>query len=129
MPPRRCVRSSDDGDRGSLSIVVAVILGVVVVIGCWTADLAHVAAAASEAQGAADAAALAAAQAIALPTGQAPEDAAAAYAAANGAVLVGCRCDPVTFEADVTVAVEVDDLLIGAPRSVVRSARAVVDLP
>jgi hypothetical protein len=114
-------------DRGSISPVVAAMLGVLVLVGCWTADLARVAVAASAAP--ADAAALAAAQAIAMPTGAAPEVAAATFASVNGAVLVECRCDPATFQADVTVVINVDDLVLSSARRIVRSARAVVDLP
>ena len=116
-------------DRGSISPVVAAMLGVLVLVGCWTADLARVAVAASAAQAAADAAALAAAQAIAMPTSAAPEVAAATFASVNGAVLVECRCDPATFQADVTVVIDVDDLVLSSTRRVVRSARAVVELP
>ena len=84
----------------------------------------------SKARTAADAAALAAADELALPTGTDPAMLAAEYAARNGATLTACICDVGTFEADVAVTVRVDGLLLfqGA-RDTVARARAVVDLP
>src|SRR3990172_6721665 len=69
-------------ERGSVSILVAAMAGVVVVL------------------------ALAAAQELALPGGViSPSEIAASYAARNGAVLGVCACEPGSFAADVEVAV------------------------
>jgi secretion/DNA translocation related TadE-like protein len=118
-------------ERGSVSILVAGLAAVVVVLALGAADVARVFAAASRAQTAADAAALAAAQELAIPEGvRTPAEHAATYAAANGAALVGCVCDAGTFQADVEVSVPVGRLFL-APDDlrVEASARAVVDLP
>ncbi len=118
------------GERGSASIVVAAIVAVVVVLGLGAADLARVLVASSRAQTAADAAALGAAQELAIPSGLDPAGVAAEYAARNGAELVACRCDSGTFETTVEVSVGAGLLLLlGEERTVVASARAVVDLP
>jgi hypothetical protein len=86
---------------------------------------------ASRAQTAADAAALSAAQGLALPGGRAtPAQSAAEYATRNGGSLASCACEPGTFEAEVDVVVAVGPLFL-APDDlhVTASARAVVDLP
>jgi secretion/DNA translocation related TadE-like protein len=117
-------------ERGSVSVVFAAGVLVVLVLTMGVADLGRVMLARSKARTAADAAALAAADELALPTGLDPATLAQEYAARNGAVLASCTCDPGTFEADVTVTVHVGDLLLfpGA-RDAVARARAVVDLP
>ena len=118
------------GERGSVSIVVAGIVAVVVVMAMAAADVVRVLAAVSRGQTSADAAALAAAQTLALPDDVLPDERAREYAARNGGVLESCVCEPGTFEARVTVRVEVGDLLLlGDGRSVVARALAVVDLP
>jgi len=84
-----------------------------------------------EAQTAADAAALAAAQALAIDE-EGPEPAALAgeYAERNGAVLETCSCERGTFEATVSVRLPVGDLfLVAGDRTVQARARAQVDLP
>jgi len=104
---------------------------VLVMLALGAADVARVFAAASRAQTAADAAALAAAQELALPGGLlTPAEIAASYAVRNGAVLGSCACEPGSFSADVEVAVGTGSLFL-APDDleVVASARAVVDLP
>lgn len=118
-------------ERGSVSIVVVAMAAVIVVLGLGAADVARVFAAASRAQTAADAAALAAAQEQALPGGSStPSEVAASYAAANGAGLDSCACDPGTFAAAVEVRVPVGTLFLAPDDlTVVASARAVVDLP
>ena len=118
-------------ERGSVSIVVAAMMSAIVVLALGAADVARVFAAASRAQTAADAAALAAAQELALPGGEAtPAEIAGSYALRNGAVLGTCACDPGTFEADVVVEMPVGALTLGADDlTVVASARAVVDIP
>lgn len=117
-------------ERGSASLVVAAILLVVLVIASGAADLARVLVAASRAQTAADAAALAAAQDLAFPSGTLPEDAAAEYARRNGGRLRSCVCPVGSFEAAVLVEAPVGRLLLLRDDAVVvAEARAVVDLP
>ncbi|HET7235238.1 MAG TPA: Rv3654c family TadE-like protein [Actinomycetota bacterium] len=118
-------------ERGSVSIIVAAMMAAIVVLALGAADVARVFAVASRAQSAADAAALAAAQELALPAGEgSPGDIAAAYAIRNGAALRTCACEPGTFDAQVEVDVAVGPLSL-APDDlrVTASARAVVDLP
>jgi secretion/DNA translocation related TadE-like protein len=117
-------------ERGSVSIVFAVGVLVVLVLTMGIADVGRVLLARSRARTAADAAALAAADEMALPTGLDPETLAQEYAVRNDASLTACVCDVGTFEADVTVTVHVGSLLLfpGARDAVARS-RAVVDLP
>lgn len=118
-------------ERGSVSILVAGLTAVLVMLAIGTADVARVLAAASRAQTAADAAALAAAQELALPTRTlTPAEHAASYAARNGAELQACACEQGTFAAHVEVWVPVGGLFL-APDDlrVSASARAVVDLP
>jgi secretion/DNA translocation related TadE-like protein len=115
-------------EQGSVSIVVAALVAMILVLGLGAADLAKALMAVSRAQSAADAAALAAAQELALPTGREPSDAAAEYAARNGAVLIECRCESGTLEASVHVRVPVGYLsTLGGERSVDARARAIVD--
>lgn len=122
--------SSRGGERGSVSIVLVALLGVLVLLAMGLADIGSALAAASRAQDAADAAALAAAQEIAMPSGRSPTDLAAEYASRNGSSIVTCACDPATFQAVVTVVVPVGRLLLFADDRTARaSARAVVALP
>lgn len=115
-------------ERGSVSIVVAALVAMILVLGLGAADLAKALVAVSRAQSAADAAALAAAQELALPSGREPADAASEYAARNGAELIECRCEAGTLEATVQVRVPVGYLsTLGGDRSVEARARAVVD--
>jgi secretion/DNA translocation related TadE-like protein len=115
-------------ETGSVSIVVAALAAAILVLGLGAADLARALVAVSRAQSAADAAALAAAQELALPSGREPTDAASEYAARNGAVLIECRCEVGTLEATVEVRVSVGYLsTLGDERSVDARARAVVD--
>jgi Flp pilus assembly protein TadG len=102
-----------------------------VVLSMGAADVARVLHAASTAQTAADAAALAAAQALAIDEeGPTPEDLASEYAARNGAALEACECEPETFVATVSVRMAVGDLfLVGGDRTVLARARAEVDVP
>jgi secretion/DNA translocation related TadE-like protein len=118
------------GERGSVSVVLVALLAVVLLLGMGLADVAAALTAATRAQDAADAAALAAAQEIALPSGRAPADLAAEYAARNGSSLVACTCDPASFQAVVTVRVPVGRLLLFADDgSATASARAIVVVP
>jgi secretion/DNA translocation related TadE-like protein len=119
-----------NGDRGSVSIVVAAVLAAIVVLALGVADVARVLTVAATAQTAADAAALAAAQELAFPDGNEPEELAREYASRNAAALVSCSCATGTFEAVVTVRAPVGRLLLFADDRVVEArARAVVDLP
>jgi secretion/DNA translocation related TadE-like protein len=119
-----------NAERGSVSLAAAglCVLGLVLALG--VADLGEVLLARSRARAAADSAALAAAQELALATGAEPAALAADYAARNGAQLTSCACSIGSFEASVTVSVQVADLLLlPGPVSVPAQARAVVDLP
>jgi len=118
-------------DGGSVSVVAAAVMVVSVVLALGCADVARTLGAASAAQGAADAAALAAAQELALPGGSVtPAAAAADYAGRNGAELVSCTCDPGSRIASVVVREPVGTLLLfGGGRMVTARASAEVDLP
>jgi secretion/DNA translocation related TadE-like protein len=117
-------------DHGSVSIVVAALIVVLVALALAAADVARVLTAAADAQTAADAAALAVAQELFLPSELEPVDVARDYAERNGAFLEGCECDRDTLEAVVTVRLPIGPLLMFADDRAVRaSARAVVDLP
>jgi secretion/DNA translocation related TadE-like protein len=120
----------DEGERGSVSVLVAAIIAVVVVLALGTADVARVLAVAASAQTAADVSALAAVQELAMPSGEEPAEVAGEYAERNGASLVSCECPAESFEAVVTVRMPVGALLLfGDDRLVEAVARAVVDLP
>jgi secretion/DNA translocation related TadE-like protein len=124
------MRQSCGDQRGSVTIVLVAMLGVVVLLAMGLADVGAVLGAAARAQDAADAAALAAAQEIAMPSGRSPTDVAAEYAARNGTEVTACACDPASFEATVTVRAAVGRLLLfDDGRGVEASARAVVALP
>jgi secretion/DNA translocation related TadE-like protein len=115
-------------ERGSVTLVVAALVAMILVLGLGAADLARALVAASRAQSAADAAALAAAQELALPAGREPADAAAEYAALNGAELIECRCAVGTLEATVLVRLPVGHLAtLPGDRLVEAKARAVVE--
>jgi Flp pilus assembly protein TadG len=117
------------GERGSVSVVLAAGLAAALVMTMGVADLATVLAARSRARTAADAAALAAAQELALATGADPAQLAVDYAARNGAELVFCICAAGALDASVEVRTGAGDLLLipGEPELVAR-ARAVVDV-
>jgi len=118
------------GERGSVSVLLAAGILVVLVLTMGVADLGRVLVARSHARTAADAAALAAADELALPTGADPASIAGRYASINGATLVSCLCAAGTFEATVDVRVSTGELLLfPGSRNVDARARAVVDLP
>ena len=120
-----------EGDRGSITVLSAAVLAALVALAMGASDVARVLHAASRAQTAADAAALAAAQSLAIDE-EGPEPAALAgeYAQRNGAVLETCSCERGTFEATVSVRLPVGDLfLVAGDRTVQARARAQVDLP
>ena len=117
-------------ERGSVSVVVAGVLAASIVLALGAADVTRVLAVASDAQTAADAAALAAAQELAVPTETLPEDVARAYAEANGATLVSCECARETRDARVQVRLAVGPLLLfGDDRLVIARAHAIVEIP
>ena len=118
------------GQRGSVSVLLAASILAVLVLVLGVTDVGRVLIARSKARTAADAAALAAADELALPTGADPAVLAAEYATRNGADLTACTCTTGTFEAVVMVEVTTGDLLLfPGVRVVVARARAVVDLP
>ena len=117
-------------DGGSVSVVLAAAILLVLVLTMGTADLGRVLVARSHARMAADAAALAAAYELALPSGGDPTALAADYAARNGAELTSCVCAIGTFDALVEVRVASADLMLfPGPLAVEQRARAMVDLP
>ncbi len=99
------------------------------IVAAFSADLSRVVVARARAQTAADAAALGAAQELLIPSGTSPEQMARDLADRNGALLVGCRCDPGATEAVATVEVEVELPLLAQTRTVRASARAVIAAP
>jgi Flp pilus assembly protein TadG len=117
-------------ERGSVSIVVTSIVLIALVLSVGVTDVARVLVGRSHARTAADAAALAVAQELALPSGTAPADVAAAYAERNDAILSDCICVEGTTDATVTVSIVVDGfLLVTGARTVTARARAVVEMP
>jgi len=121
----------EHAERGSVTVLSAGVMAALVVLAMGASDVARVLHAASRAQTAADEAALAAAQALAIDEpGPEPAELASEYAARNDAALEACGCDRGTFEATVTVRVRVGDLfLVAGDRTVRAEARAQVDLP
>jgi secretion/DNA translocation related TadE-like protein len=116
-------------EEGSASVVAVAMVGALIVLALCLVDLARVEITSARAQTAADAASLAAAQELAIPSDRAPFDLADEYARRNGGELRSCRCDTGTYEATVEVRVPVGHLFVfGDDRVVDVSARAVVDL-
>jgi hypothetical protein len=123
-------RGGGGAERGSITLVAAAVIALAFVVTLGAADLGRVLIARSHARTAADAAALAVVQELALPTGRLPADVAADYAARNGASLTACTCEPATFEAIVQVAVEVEGLLLlPGMRTAAARWRAIVSMP
>jgi Flp pilus assembly protein TadG len=105
-------------------------MALVAVLTMGAADVGTVLVAREHAQAAADAAALAAAQELVMPTGRSPAELAADYAARNGATLVSCTCAAGSSEAVVETRVAVGDLLlVPGDREASAVARAVVGDP
>ena len=113
--------------RGSVTIIAAAVLFLAGALSLVAVDILRALQAKARAQTAADAAALAAAQEIALPSGITPEQAAADYAGRNGATLVACACAEGTAEAIVEVEVPVVLVFLGGDRTVKGEARAVIE--
>jgi secretion/DNA translocation related TadE-like protein len=115
------------GKNGSITIVTAGVMALAVVITMGAADVGKALVARAHAQQAADAAALAAAQEQALPSGLDPAAVAAEFAERNGAALSTCTCPARAAEAIVEVAVDVGPfLLLPGSRTATARARAVV---
>ena len=116
-----------DAERGSITVVAAAVMALVAVLTMGAADVGKALVARERAQAAADAAALAAAQELVMPTGRTPTELAAEYALRNGATLASCTCAPGTTEAVVETRVIVGALLlIPGDHVVVAVARATV---
>lgn len=109
-----------------MTVVAAGMMAVVAVLTLACADLAHVLVARANAQSAADAAALAAVQELAVPSGPTPCVVASEYATRNAASLETCEPSSGSAEVIVEVAVEVGPtLLFGDGRIAHAEARAV----
>ena len=106
-------------ERGSVTVVAAAVLAMALVLGLGGADLARTLIAQARAQTAADAAALAVAQELAVPSGLDPNEVARDYAARNGGQVVTCDCDGGASEDTVEVRVPVGPLLLFADDRVV----------
>jgi secretion/DNA translocation related TadE-like protein len=116
-------------EHGSISVVCAAAICIALVCTWGGADVGRVLVERSHAEAAADAAALAAAQDLALGTGD-PPVVASRFAEDNGAVLVDCSCAAGTTEAVVTVRRTFTGLLLVPGSLAVQArARAIVDLP
>ena len=125
MAPDR--RGLSHRERGSISVVAAGVMAILLTIAMLAADAAGALMTSSRAQTAADAAALAAAQSLISPGGGDPLAAATAYAEANGATLVRCDCPVGGSEVTVEVRMSIGPaLLLPGGRTVVRAARAIV---
>ena len=127
MIPRRS--RAIGADRGSITLVAAGVMALACVICIATVDVSRAELARARAQTAADAAALAAAQEIAVPSGETPADAARTFAERNGASLSSCQCPSGAAEAVVEVDLPVSFILFGSDRTVTARARAVIGLP
>lgn len=115
------------GQRGSVTVVAAGMMAVIVVAAMGVADVGKALIAREHAQQAADAAALGAAQELAIPTGRGPVEWATDYAQRNGATLTRCTCATGSADALVSVALPVGRLLlIPGDHVVTASARAIV---
>jgi uncharacterized protein (UPF0371 family) len=96
-------------ERGSVSVVAAVVIGIALICTMGVADVAKALVARAHAHAAADA---------------------AEYAGRNGGTIVSCDCVAGATEATVRVSLLVGSLLLLADdRSVTAAARAVVDVP
>jgi secretion/DNA translocation related TadE-like protein len=116
-------------ERGSVTIVLASVMVVALVLTLGAADLAKVLVVRTRVRWAADAAALAAAQELAL-SGSDPAAQAASLAERNDARLVACVCPRGGLEAVVKVRMPVGHLLLlPGDRWASARARAVVEAP
>ncbi len=116
-------------ERGSVTIATAGAIVIMLVCTLGVADVGRVLIERSRAEMVADAAALAAAQDLALSEGDPAIDA-AMFADRNGARLESCSCAVGSFEAVVTVQRSFSGLLLlPGTHSLRASARAVVEVP
>ena len=99
-------------EHGSITVVAAAVIALVAVLTMGAADVGKALVARERAQAAADAAALAAAQELVMPTGRTPAELAAEYASRNGATLASCTCASGTTQAVVETRVVVGALLL-----------------
>lgn len=116
-------------ERGSATLVLMAALAFAAILSVFAADASRASAARGRAQVAADAAALAAAQELVLPSGREIADVAADYASRHGADLVACRCQPGSQDVVVTVELDVTLPFLGQTRGIHASARAQVTAP
>jgi secretion/DNA translocation related TadE-like protein len=114
-------------ERGSVTLIVAAALAFAGILAAFGADVTRAIAGRGRAQAAADAAALAAAQELVVPSDRSLQEVAAEYAERGGARLESCSCDPASDEVVVTVALDVELPLLGQVRTVRARARAVVE--
>jgi secretion/DNA translocation related TadE-like protein len=114
-------------ERGSVTILVAVVILLGGVLALASVDVLRALEAKARAQTAADAAALAAAQEMVVSSFNDPATAAADYAQRNGAVLLACDCPAGGSQAVVHVEVRVRLVFVGSDRTVSGRARAVVE--
>ena len=115
---------------GSVTIVTGGIVAIMVFLTLGAADLGAALLARERARAAADAAALAAAQELALPSTAEPAERALEYAGRNGAALIACTCPRGARDATVRVSIPIGHLfLFPGDYEVVAEARAVVDVP
>src|SRR5438552_3448337 len=121
------VRMRSEG--GSVSVVAAGVMVLTVVLTMGAADVGRALVAQARARTAADAAALAAAQELALPSGRSPAEVASEYAVRDDGELLSCSCDTGSQEAVVEVRVPVGTLFLAPDdRWVTARSRAVVDI-
>ncbi len=116
-------------ERGSASLVVMAALAFAAILSLFVVDASRASAARGRAQTAADAAALAAAQELVLPSGREIADVAQEYASRHGADVVACRCAQGSDDVVVTVELEVTVPFLAQTREVRASARARVTAP
>jgi secretion/DNA translocation related TadE-like protein len=115
-------------EGGSVTVLTTGIMVVAAVLSLVSVDLLRALQGVGRAQTGADAAALAAAQEIALPTGLTPSEVASDYASRNGSTLVACTCEAGAVEAVVEVQIVVPFVILGPDRVVHASARAVIEV-
>jgi secretion/DNA translocation related TadE-like protein len=113
--------------RGSVTVLAAGLLFLAGILSLIAVDLMRAVGARARAQLAADAAALAAAQEMALAGDAGPSAVALEYAGLNGAELVWCRCPSDGMEAVVEVRVHFATVFLGGERQTTARARAVVE--
>ena len=129
MTPRgsRDPLRSPGSERGSVTVLTAATILLAGVLCLVAVDLFRVVDVKARAQTAADAAALAAAQELAIPSPQSPAEAAAEYARLNGATLRSCDCERGSLEAIVAVEMTVRLTFLHIDRPLIGRARGVVE--